>query len=122
MAPSAGWFGNCLPPRRVARQQRAGVEAGLPPEPEMPERRIVIECPLCRCRMEVPREGGAAEYTCRNGHRFLHRLPRRPSRRFQRAQVKMIILFALTLALALVIAFALAAHHWPSPIPFMRIE
>jgi hypothetical protein len=87
----------------------------------MPERRIVIECPLCRCRMEVPREGGAAEYTCRNGHRFLHRLPRRPSRRLQRAQSVMVVLFPLMVALALVIAFALAARHWPSLLPFLRV-
>ena len=86
----------------------------------MLERRIVIECPLCRCRMEVSRRGGVAEYTCRYGHRFLHQLPRRPRRRFQHVHLTVFIISTVTLALALVIAFALATHLWPSLSPLLR--
>ncbi len=87
----------------------------------MPETRVVIECPLCRCRMEVPRHGGPAAYTCRNGHRFLRRLPEGPHRRHPGARVAVLVVYALLLALAIVVAFALAAHRWPSGGPFMRI-
>jgi hypothetical protein len=88
----------------------------------MPESRVVIECPLCRCRMEVPRRGAWEHYTCRNGHRFVRssrveRVPPRP-----RAQVLSFGLFTLAVALALLIAIALAAHLWSPRVPFMRIE
>ncbi len=33
---------------------------------------MVFECPVCRCRLQVPPRRGQVAYTCRNGHRFLH--------------------------------------------------
>lgn len=33
---------------------------------------VLLECPVCRCRLQVPPRGGQVAYTCRNGHRFLH--------------------------------------------------
>jgi len=88
----------------------------------MPESHVVIECPLCRCSMEVPRRGGPEHYTCRNGHRFVRssraeKVPRRP-----RVQVLTFVLFTLAMALAFLIAIALAAHLWSPRMPFLHMR
>ena len=34
---------------------------------------VVLECPVCRCRMQVAaRRRSTVPITCRNGHRFVH--------------------------------------------------
>jgi hypothetical protein len=82
----------------------------------MSESRMVIECPVCRCRMEVQR-GAARAYTCRNGHRFIQTGPpggsstRRP---------RLLVWFGLLIALALLVAFAVAVHRWPAGALFPR--
>ncbi|HET7226819.1 MAG TPA: hypothetical protein VFK69_14015 [Candidatus Eisenbacteria bacterium] len=68
---------------------------------------VVLECPVCRCRLQVPaRRGGNVSYTCRNGHRFMHDFgPRAKSwpRRHPKAVLVMV-------GLALIILFV--ARQW----------
>ncbi len=79
----------------------------------MPESRIIIECPLCRCRMEVPRRGGPAQFTCRNGHRFVRSSRGEGASRRPRAPLLTLVLFALAVAIALVLAMAVARFWLP---------
>ena len=81
----------------------------------MPESRDLIECPVCRSQMSVPRRGGTTAFTCRNGHRYLHEFPERPISWLPRAS-------AVTLLIAaVVIALIIAASHWPAHVPFIRV-
>ena len=75
----------------------------------------LIECPLCRSRMNVPHQGGTRVFTCREGHRFEWESPARPLRWASRAQVVTI------LVVAMLVALILAARHWPARVPFIRL-
>ncbi len=81
----------------------------------MPESRDLIECPICRSRMSVPRRGGTAAFTCRNGHRFLREFPERPIRWLPRASAVTLLIVAA------VIALLIATRHWPAHVPFIRV-
>ncbi len=86
----------------------------------MPESRVIIECPLCRCRMEVPRRGGLAQMTCRNGHRFVRDSRERQVQSRPRARVLLVALLGFVLMVVMIIAIALAAHVWPPVGPRMH--
>jgi len=81
----------------------------------MSESRDLIECPVCRSQMSVPRRGGTTAYTCRNGHRFLQEAPGRTGHRLSRVRLVTLVLFAVAVALMF------AASHWPVHMPFIRV-
>ncbi len=86
----------------------------------MPPSRTVIECPLCRCRMEVPRLEGPRAYTCRNGHRFFRHLPALGAGRLMRRRIARLVLLLALVTVAFLVAYALAAHRWPPGTPFVH--
>ncbi len=81
----------------------------------MSESRDLIECPVCRSRMSVPRRGGTTAFTCRNGHRFLRELPERPISWLPRARILTLVVVAVVLVLII------AASRWPAHVPFIRV-
>jgi hypothetical protein len=67
---------------------------------------LVLECPVCRCRLKVPARRGLGTYTCRQGHRFQHDFgggrPSWPARHPRLA----------VMVVALVILLLLAVRQW----------
>ena len=66
----------------------------------MSESRVLVECPLCRSLVRVPRAGRTVRLSCNSGHVFLHTFDAHRTRRLTTRQFVTLIgvllaLFAL---------------------------
>jgi len=69
---------------------------------------LVLECPVCRCRMQVPTRRGTVAFTCRSGHRFVHEFGSRGAS-WPKRHPKL----ALTMVAVGVLLIVLAVRQWP---------